>query len=158
MRPLAPCSACRRASHTISRTGPTAGPVHSMSLFLVVSNPRCRRSLTGTALEPTLDVTIGLGGEAAAIGKQAVPQCPWCCDRRVDDELQDKRCEDAANHRRRDPFPHVGPGPGAHIIGMSPMNVVAIVMNFGRSRFAAPPSPNERPLIEAMRLCKRRIA
>ena len=30
------------------------------------------------------------------------------------------------------------PVPVAHMIGMSPMNVVAIVMNFGRSRFAAP--------------------
>ena len=30
------------------------------------------------------------------------------------------------------------PLPVAHTIGMSPMSVVAIVMNFGRSRFAAP--------------------
>ena len=35
-------------------------------------------------------------------------------------------------------LPHVRPVPVAHMIGINPTNIVATVMNFGRSRFAAP--------------------
>lgn len=35
----------------------------------------------GTAIKLPLDLSPGLNGEAAAIGKQAVPQCPCCCAR-----------------------------------------------------------------------------
>jgi hypothetical protein len=63
---------------------------------------------------------------------------PNFVDRRVDDELEDERGKDAANHRRGHSLPHVGPGAVAHMIGINPTNIVATVMNFGRSRFAAP--------------------
>ena len=50
-----------------------------------------------------------------------------------------ERRQRAAFRRRSDPFPHMSdPVPVARTIGMSPMNIVATVMNFGRSRFAAP--------------------
>jgi hypothetical protein len=84
------------------------------------------------------DGTIGeCGGLRSARARFEVP-FPSLVDRLVDDEFEDERREDPANHPRGDPLPHVGPGAGVHMIGMKPTNVVPIVMNFGRSRCAAP--------------------
>jgi len=76
---------------------------------------------------------------------------PDFIDRWVDDEFEDERGKDAAHPSAR-LFASTRPTrPVAHMIGINPTNIVATVMNFGRSRFAAPSrsSPEDRRALAA---------
>ena len=58
--------------------------------------------------------------------------------RRIDEQLQQERGDESADHRRRDALHHVGSGPVDHMIGRRPINAAQTVIALGRTRFTAP--------------------
>ena len=78
-------------------------------------------------------------GRVAVVGREGMTRTAWQgSSSRLSATAGPRQAEDAANHPRGDALPHAGPGARGPHDRDEPINVVAIVKNFKRSRFTAP--------------------